>query len=332
MKAPIALDDIVAARERIRSRLSLPTPLRRYPTLEGLKALASHGIRVWVKHENHLPTNAFKARNALSAMTNLGPDARRRGVVAATRGNHGMGLAFAGAELGVPVTICVPHGNNPEKNEAIRGYGATLVEEGRDYDESVLVAERLVAEDGLHLVHSTNDRDVIAGAGTLTLEMIEQAPSLDAVIYAVGGGSQAVGGIVALQALRPAVEVFAVQAKGASAIHDSWHARSPVVKTEARTFADGLATRGVYEMTFQTLRDTLAGFVAVSEDALAEACLTLIRTTHNMVEGAGAAGLAGLLAIAATGRLDGRSVGIVISGANIDVPTLSSVLARAKSP
>src|SRR5580704_13248937 len=171
MNAPITLDDIVAARERIRSLLPLPTALRRYAPLE---AVVGRGIRVWVKHENHLPTNAFKARNALSAMTNLSVEARARGVVAATRGNHGMGVAFAGAELGVPVTICVPLGNNPEKNEAIRGFGATLIEQGRDYDESVAVAKALVAERGLRLVHSTNDRDVIAGAGTMTLEILEQ--------------------------------------------------------------------------------------------------------------------------------------------------------------
>jgi threonine dehydratase len=325
MKTALTLDDVVAARERIRSRLPLPTPLRRYAALE---AHVGHGIRVWVKHENHLPTNAFKARNALSALTNLAEADRRAGVVAATRGNHGMGLAFAGAELGIPVTICVPRGNNPEKNEAIRGYGATLIEEGRDYDESVQVAQRLVTERGMHLVHSTNDRDVIAGAGTLTLEMIEQVPSLDAVVYAVGGGSQAVGGLVALKALCPKVEAFGVQASGASAIHDSWHARTPIARTEARTFADGLATRGVYEATFGALCDGLAGFVAVSEDALADACVTLIRTTHNLVEGAGAAGLAGLLRIAATGRLDGKTVAIVLSGANIDLATLRTVLAR----
>ncbi len=337
LDAPITLEDIVASRARIRPWLPLPTALRRYAPLD---ALVGRGIRVWVKHENHLPTNAFKARNALSAMTRLPPEARARGVVAATRGNHGMGLAFAGAELGIPVTICVPHGNNPEKNEAIRGYGATLVEEGRDYDESVLVAARLVAERDLHLVHSTNDRDVIAGAGTLTLEIIEQAPALDAVVFAVGGGSQAVGGIVALRELAPKVEVFGVQAAGASAIHDAWHARAltkddaararaPLAKAEASTFADGLATRGVYEATFGALCDGLAGFVAVSEDALAHACATLIRTTHNLVEGAGAAGLAGLLALAPTGRLDGKNVAIVLSGANIDIATLRTVLREA---
>jgi threonine dehydratase len=325
MKAPITLDDVVAARERIRSRIPLPTAFRRYAPLE---ALVGRGIRVWVKHENHLPTNAFKARNALSAMTNLSAAARASGVVAATRGNHGMGLAFAGAELGIPVTICVPRGNNPEKNDAIRGYGATLLEEGRDYDEAAAVAQRLVSERGMHLVHSTNDRDVIAGAGTLTLEMVEEVPTLDAVVYAIGGGSQAVGGLVVLSALCPTVQAFGVQAEGASAIHDSWHAKAPVAKAEARTFADGLATRGVYAMTFDALREGLAGFVTVSEDALAEACVTLIRTTHNLVEGAGAAGFAGLLAIAQKGRLDGKSVGIVLSGANIDLATLRSVLAQ----
>jgi threonine dehydratase len=325
MNAPITLDDIVAARERIRVRLGLPTAFRRYAPLD---AAVGRGIRVWVKHENHLPTNAFKARNTFSAMTNLSAEARVKGVVAATRGNHGMGLAFAGHELGIPVTICVPRGNNPEKNEAIRGYGATLVEEGRDYDESAAVADRLVSERGMHLVHSTNDRDVIAGAGTLTLEMLEEVPSLDAVVFAIGGGSQAVGGLVALSALRPKVQAFGVQAEGASAIHDSWHAKAPIAKSHARTFADGLATRGVYAMTFDPLREGLAGFVTVSEDALAKACVTLIRTTHNLVEGAGAAGLAGLLAIAETGRLDGKNVGIVLSGANIDLATLRSILAQ----
>ena len=327
MRAPITHADVAAARDRILPYLPYPTPLRRYAPLD---AAVGHGIRVWVKHENHLPTNAFKVRNAFAVMTALTPDERARGVIAATRGNHGMGIAYAGAELGVPVTICVPLGNNPEKNEAIRGFGATLVEDGRDYDESAIVAARLSAERGLRTVHSTNDRDVIAGAGTLTLEMLEQLPSLGAVVYAVGGGSQAVGGLVVLRALRPAILAFGVQASGAPAVHDSWHAGVATEGREARTFADGLATRGVYEATFEALRAGLAGFVKVSELALARACVTLLRTTHNLVEGAGAAGLAGLAAIAETGRLDGRDVGVVLSGANIDLGTLRAVLDDAK--
>src|SRR5688572_27338048 len=148
---PITYDDIVRARARIAPYLPV-TPLRHYTVLDD-----ELGAHVLVKHENHLPTNAFKARNALSFMTALEPAQRTLGVVAATRGNHGAGLAFAGAELGVPVTICVPHGNNPEKNAAIVSYGAELVEAGRDYDEAVEVAQRLVRERGLVMAHSTND-------------------------------------------------------------------------------------------------------------------------------------------------------------------------------
>ena len=164
---------------------------------------SGRGIAVWVKHENQAPTNSFKIRNALSVVTLLSEEERRRGVVAATRGNHGLGVACAGALDGVPVTICVPRGNNPEKNEGMRGYGATLIEEGRDYDESVTVAERLVRERGLTLIHSTNDARVLAGAATLSLEMLREAPDLDALVVSVGGGSQAVGALTVARTLRP---------------------------------------------------------------------------------------------------------------------------------
>lgn len=322
MAWPITWDDIIAARRRLAPHLP-PTPLRHYATLD---AEVGRGIRVLVKHENHQPTNAFKARNALAFMTALDPAQRTRGVVAATRGNHGAGLAWAGAQLGVPVVICVPHGNNPEKNAAMRGYGAELIEAGRDYDEAVEVAMRLVTERGLVLAHSTNDVHVIAGAGTLGAELCEQADTLDAIVVAVGGGSQAVGALVAARTLRPHVAVFGVQAAGAAAIHDSWHARSRLVRASADTFADGLATRATYDLTWPALVEGLAGFVAVSDAAIAEAIRVLMRTTHNLAEGAGAAGLAGLLALA--DELAGKTVAIVLSGSNIDEATLRRVVTR----
>ncbi len=317
---PITWDDIVAARKRLASHLS-PTPLRRYRALDDE---VGSGIRVLVKHENHLPTNAFKARNALSFMTALEPAQRTRGVVAATRGNHGAGLAWAGAELGIPVVICVPHGNNPEKNAAMRGYGAELVEAGRDYDEAVEVAKRLVLDRGLVMAHSTNDAHVIAGAGTLGAELCEQAPQLDAIVVAVGGGSQAVGALVAARQLRPQVAVYGVQAAGASAIHDSWHRKQRLTIERADTFADGLATRATYDLTWDALREGLAGFVKVSDAALADAIRMLLRTTHNLAEGAGAAGLAGLVALRE--QLAGKTVAIVLSGSNIDAATLRRVI------
>ncbi|MBA3392498.1 MAG: threonine/serine dehydratase [Deltaproteobacteria bacterium] len=318
MPWPITIDDVTAARARLVPYLPV-TPLRHYPVLDEVV-----GARVLVKHENHLPTNAFKARNTLSFMTALPPDQRARGVVAATRGNHGAGLAWAGAQLGVPVVICVPHGNNPEKNAAIRGHGAELVEAGRDYDEAVDVAKRLAAERGLAIAHSTNDADVIAGAATLSVEICEQAEQLDAIVVAVGGGSQAVGALVATRALRPTVAVYGVQAAAASAIHDSWHAMARLVTEHADTFADGLATRATYDLTWDALREGLAGFVAVTEAELAAAIRLMIRATHNLAEGAGAAGLAGLCKLRDV--LAGKTVAIILSGSNIDEATLRRVV------
>ncbi len=317
---PISIADVLEARQRVRPHIA-PTPLRRYPPLD---EAVGQGIAVWVKHENHCPTNSFKARNALSAMSAMTEAERARGVVAATRGNHGLGVAWAGSLLGVAVTICVPRGNNPEKNEGMRGFGATLHEEGRDYDESVAVAKRLVQERGATLLHSTNDRRVIAGAATLSLEMIEEHSDLDAIVVSVGGGSQAVGALTVARALQPKIQVFAVQAARASAAHDSWHAGRPVTTDSADTFADGLATRAAYDLTFPALREGLTDFLIVSEGEIADAVALILRTTHNLCEGAGAAGLAGLRKLAP--RLAGKAVGIVISGGNMDAATLERVL------
>lgn len=317
---PIVMGDVEAARERIAPHLA-PTPLRSYPVLD---AAVGHDIRILVKHENLNPTNAFKIRNALALLTALTPDELRRGVVAASKGNHGLGLAYAGALLGTAVTICVPTDNNPEKNAAIRGYGATLVEEGRDYDESVQVAARLVEERGLTLAHSTNDARVIAGAGTFTLEIVEQAPQLDRMVIAIGGGSQAVGAMTVLRARRPAVRVIGVQAAGAAAAHDSWHAKERLTSPSARTFADGLATRAAYAMTFPPLLDGLEDFVTVTDAEIAAALRLLLSTTHTLVEGAGAAGLAAILADPE--RFAGQHVAIVLSGGNIDAATLRDVV------
>lgn len=317
---PIRYEDVLEARRRV-GRYLARTPLRSYAALD---AAAGAGIRLHVKHENHQPTNSFKVRNGLAVMTALSEAERARGVVAATRGNHGLGLAWAGRLLRAPVSICVPVGNNPEKNEAMRGLGATLYEEGRDYDEAIVVAERLVRERGARLVHSTNEPLVVAGAGTMTLEILEDEPDLEALVLAVGGGSQAVGALVVARALRPALTIYGVQAERASAAHDSWHAGHPIVRSSADTFADGLATRSTYALTFPALLAGLSGFVTVTEKEIAAAVRTLMRTTHNLCEGAGAVGLAGLLKL--TENLRGRKVGIVISGSNIDAETLRRVV------
>lgn len=318
---PITLTDVLRARQRLRHHIS-PTPLRHYAPLD---AAVGHDIRVLVKHENHCPTNAFKARNGLSLLSAMSPEARARGVVAATRGNHGQGVAWAATLFGAPATIFVPRGNNPEKNEAMRAYGAKLIEAGDDYDAALANAKQLVADRGMTMAHSTNDPNVIAGAATFSLEIFEQEPDVDALVIAVGGGSQAVGALTVARALHPTVPVYGVQAERASAIHDSWHAKRPLTSDSADTFADGLATRQSYALTFDALCEGLKGFITVSDAAIADAVRLLLRTTHNLAEGAGAAGLAGLLAL--RDELRGKTVGVILSGSNIDSPTLQRVLA-----
>jgi threonine dehydratase len=316
---PISFEDVLAARQRLRPHLP-PTPLRRY---EALDERVGRGIRVFVKHENHNPTNAFKARNGLAAVSALTSDERRRGVIAASAGNHGLGLAHAGRIFGVRVVVCVPTTATPGKVEAIRGLGAEVVAHGQDYGEAVERAAQLARQQGLTLVHSTDCPAVIAGAGTITLEMLEQQPDLEAIVVSLGGGSQAVGALTVLRGLRRRIPVYAVQAKGASVIHDSYHARRPLTAASTSTIADGLATRSTYATTFDALLAGLTDFLVVSESEIAEAVRTLIATTHNLVEPSGAVPLAGLLHLRE--RLADRSVAIVLSGANIDETVLRRI-------
>ncbi|HEX8945571.1 MAG TPA: threonine/serine dehydratase [Gemmatimonadaceae bacterium] len=320
---PITLADIERARDRISPYLST-TPFRRYPQLS---ALVGAGIDVFVKHENHQPTNSFKIRNGLSFMTSLTDDERRRGVVAASTGNHGQGIAYGGTLLGVDTVVCVPAGNNPDKNATMRALGATVVEEGRDYDEAVTVMQRIAARDGRVVAHSTNDPRIIAGAGTMTLEIFEQEPELDALVIAVGGGSQAVGALTVARAFASDVAVYGVQAAGAAAIHDSWHARQRLTTARADTFAEGVATRSTYDLTFPTLLAGLADFVTVTDAEIAESLRVILAVTHNLVEGAGAMGYAALGKL--RDKLAGQRVGIIFCGGNLDIATLRRILTRA---
>lgn len=317
---PITFADVTAAHDRLRPHLAA-TPLRRHPLLE---REAARGFELLVKHENFQPTGSFKVRNGLSIITGMTDAERDRGVVAASTGNHGQGVAYAGALLGVSVTVCVPAGNNPDKIAAMRALGATVVEEGRDYDESVLVMKRIAQEEGRTVAHSTNDPRVIAGAGTMTLEILAEAPRLDALVVAVGGGSQAVGAMTVARTLRPELEVYGVQAAGASAQHDSWHAREPRTTERAATFAEGVATRTTYALTFPALRDGLAGFVTVTDEEILAAMRTIVSTTHTLVEGSGALGVAGLAKLG--DRLGGKRVAVVFCGANESLRMLTRAL------
>lgn len=319
---PITFDDVERARERIAPYLTR-TPLRKYPLLD-----EAVGLSLYAKHENHQPTCSFKIRNGLSFMTALTPQERTRGVVAASTGNHGQGIAYGAALVGASAIICVPRGNNPEKNAAMRAWGATVVEEGRDYDESVSVMQRIARDEGRVLAHSTNDPRIIAGAGTMTLEILEQtgADGIDAIVLAVGGGSQAVGALTVARQLAPHVEVYGVQAAGATAQHDGWHAGRPCTTDRADTFAEGVATRSTYELTFSALLEGLTDFVTITDAEIAEGIRLILSTTHSVVEGAGAMGV--MAARKLRDRLAGKRVAVAFCGGNLDSNVLRRILNR----
>ena len=319
MTTPISIADVERARDRLAPYLT-PTPLRHYPTLD----TAIPGVTLFVKHENVQPTGSFKVRNGLSTVTALGAAERQLGIVGATTGNHGLGLAYAGRQLGVNVTICVPSGNNPEKNAALRAWGATVVEEGADYDDAVAVAQALVDTKGLTLAHSTNNPNVLAGAGTMTLEILEQCADLDVLLIAVGGGSQAVGAITVSTVRQPSLRIIGVQAAGAPANHDGWHAKMPLKTSRADTFAEGVATRSTYALTFPTLLDGLSDFITVTDAEIAEAVRLILSATHHLVEGAGAMGIAAAMKL--RDELQGQRVGVVFCGGNMDSKVLRRIL------
>jgi len=318
--APVTLRDIYAARRIVMQTLR-PTPLLRYPLLD-----AETGLRIHVKHENHNPTGAFKVRGGLNLIGRLTSD-ERRGVITASTGNHGQSIAMACSREGVPCTIVVPVGNNPEKNAAMRAYGATVLEVGRDFDEAREHVEALQRSNGLRYVHSANEPDLIAGVATYALELFEELPDVEAILVPIGGGSGACGCALVRSFLASSAEVIGVQAEGADAFTRSWRTGTRVVGERAATFAEGMATRVTFDLTFSILRDYLDDIVTLSEEELREGVRLALRTTHNLAEGAGAASLAA--AVKMRDRLRGRTVACVMSGGNIDQGTLVRLLSTA---
>ena len=302
------LADVLAARQRIAPYLR-PTPLYRYPALDALT-----GAQVWVKHENHQPVGAFKVRGGVNLVSQLTADERRRGVIAASTGNHGQSVAYAADLFGVRAMICVPEQANPVKVESMRALGAEVVFRGRDFDEAREYCEEQAAEHRYRYIHSGNEPALLAGVATYTLEILEARPDIEVIVVPVGGGSGAAGACVVAKAIRPSIEVIGVQSEAAPAAYRSWRARA-LVEDTISTFAEGLATRTAFELPQQIMRDLLDDFVLVSEDALKAATRLMIEKTRNLVELAGAAALAAVLA--EPERFAGRKVAIVCSGGNI---------------
>jgi threonine dehydratase len=313
------LEDIKAARTRIEDVIRA-TPVMRYPLLsEALNA------NVHVKHENHNPTGAFKVRGGLNLVRALAGDLRARGVITASTGNHGQSIAFACREAGVACTVYVPVGNNPDKNAAMRAWGATVVEHGKDFDEAREEIERKTAMNGARYVHSANEPLLIAGVGTAALELFDEMVP-DVVFVPIGGGSGACGLCIVRTARQLPTKIIGVQAERADAFARSWRTGTRMVGASADTFAEGMATRVTFDLTFDYLARELDDIVTLSEEELADGVRMALRLTHNLAEGAGAAAIAA--ARKSQAEIRGKTVVCMMTGGNIDAATLRRVIAN----
>ena len=282
------------------------------------------GAEVYVKHENHQLLGSFKMRGALNVISQLTDAERHNGVIAASTGNFGQGIAYAAGVFGVEASVVVPVDANPGKSEAMRQLGATLVFYGDDFDDAREHAERLAREHGYRYVHSANEAELISGVGTYALEIVEDLPDVDVIIVPVGGGSGACGACIAAKALSPRVRVIGVQAAAAPAAYLSWK-EGRIVEAKMETAAEGLATRVGFGLTQEVMSELLDDFILVSEDQLARAVVTHLQSTHNLTEHAGAASLAA--AVKLGDQLQGKKVVLVASGGNITVEQLTAALA-----
>jgi threonine dehydratase len=319
--AAFSLADLEQAAEVVYRHMA-PTPQYAWPLLG-----QETGCEVWVKHENHTPTGAFKVRGGLVMLDRLAAaGSLPAGLITATRGNHGQSIPFAARRYGVPVTVVVPHGNSVEKNRAMVGWGAELIEHGADFDVARVEAARLAQERGLTFVPSFHP-DLVLGVATYALELFRAVDGLDAVYVPIGMGSGISGLIRTRDLLGLSTEIVGVVSSHADAFARSFSAGRVVETEAARTFADGMACRVPMADALAVVRAGAARIVAVSDDEVAEAMRILYGATHNVAEGAGAAGLAALRQEA--DRQRGRRVAVIQTGGNVDAAVFAEVLRGA---
>ena len=303
--------DVLDTAAAVVHRVIAPTPQLVWPLLS-----ARAGCTVWVKHENAAPTGAFKVRGGLVHLARLKQaDPKLRGVIAATRGNHGQSIAFAAGRLGLRATIVVPHGNSADKNRAMRALGAELIIHGHDFQAALDHARARAAQDRLCFVPSFHP-DLVAGVASYALELFRAAPTLDAVYVPIGLGSGICGVIAARDALGLKTEVIGVVSASAPAYALSFAKGAPVSTERADTLADGMACRVPVPEAVEMICRGAARVVTVTDDAVLDAIGHLFSDSHTIAEGAGAAPLAALLQ--ERSRLAGKTVGLILSGGNID--------------
>lgn len=319
-KGPVTIKDIRAARERVADHVH-HTPLEVFEY-----ASEATGNSVWVKLENMQRTGSFKERGALNKLLSLSKKQAGAGVVAASAGNHAQGVAWHAQRLGIAATIVMPVGTPLVKVSACKEYGADVILHGANYDAAYAEALRLRDERSLTLIHPFDDPLIIAGQGTVALEILEKIPDLDAIVVPVGGGGLISGIAVAVKAIAPKVRVYGVEPAHTASMEAALSAGHVVEIVGERTLADGLSARRVGEIPFELVRQFVDGIATVEESEIATAILHFMERGKTVVEGAGAVGLAALdnrrLA------LSGKRVVLLVSGGNIDVNILSRIIER----
>ncbi|HWA24017.1 MAG TPA: threonine ammonia-lyase [Caulobacterales bacterium] len=315
----VSFDDVAAAAARLKGAIER-TPMRISRTLSQIT-----GAEVWVKFENLQFAASYKERGALNKLLLLSPVERKQGVIAASAGNHAQGLAYHGQRLGVPVTIVMPRATPFVKVEQTRYFGAEIILHGESYDESEIHAHKICAERGLTFVHPFNDADVIAGQGTLGIEMLEDAPDLEILPVPIGGGGLISGVATAVKHLKPDVRVIGLE----PAMFPSFTARmrGQPAKFGGATIAEGIAVKQVGDLTYAVARPLIEDVLLIEEPYFERAIALYCNVEKTVAEGAGAASLAALLQYPE--RFRGKKVGLILTGGNIDTRLLTSVLTRA---
>ncbi|KCZ50612.1 threonine ammonia-lyase [Hyphomonas pacifica] len=316
---PVTLSDVEAAASVLEGQI-VHTPMTMSRTLSAIT-----GAEVWVKFENHQFTAAFKERGALNKLSKLTDEQKKRGVIAASAGNHSQGVAYHARRLGIPATIVMAETTPFSKVEHTRNHGARVLLEGLIFDEAKQFALDLCERENLTFIHPFDDEDIIAGQGTVALEMLETNPDLDTLVVPIGGGGLISGIAVAAKALKPDIKIIGVESAMYPCMHAALNGKSP--KTGGATIAEGIAVKEAGLLTRKFCQKLVDDIVLVEEEHLERAITLYAEVEKTIAEGAGAAGLAALLAHPS--RFYGRKVGLVLCGGNIDTRLLSSVLTRA---
>ena len=317
----IPLEKIKKAKERIEG-VAVKTPFSYAPYLSEIS-----GSDIYLKKENLQVTGAFKLRGAYNKIASLSEEERKKGVVAASAGNHAQGVALSASKFGINATIVMPESTPLTKINGVKHYGAEVILSGANYDEAYIFAREFAKENGFTFIHPFEDEEVIAGQGTIALEMLETCSELDAVIVPVGGGGLISGIASAIKQINPDIKVIGVSAKGAPALKNSFELKKPVDSTHVRTIADGIAVRDTSPITLEYILESVDEFIGVDDEEIASAMLFLLEKQKLVVEGAGAVGVAALL----HGHLEhlkGKKTAIVLSGGNVDVTLLSVIIEK----